>query len=256
MEEIKNGPQEYEDVMQMPTSDVYLRCKELNSMPIFEVVKLRDGREKEVMKLPEGFEPKYPTIRKAWLSHRSSELQRTLSGLLLTDEFVERTVFTIQKNLSTGSYSANINLVGRQNTPNEVATAESVMTSVPTAKDSEPQFEVVMQMPTKDVYLRGKTLNSMPAIEKVKLRNGADGEIMWLPEGFEPKYPTVRFAWLSPRSQELQRTPTGVLPDDEFVNWTVLSIQKNLRNGSYGATITVIDIRRTDRAVAADISAW
>ena len=113
-----------------------------------------------------------------------------------------------------------------------------------------------MQMPTKDVYLRGKALKSMPAIEEIKLKDGKDAMILWLPVGFDPKYPTVRFAWLSPRSQELQRTPTGVLPDDEFVNRTVLSIQKNLNTGSYGATITFVELQRTDRAVAADISAW
>ena len=118
-----------------------------------------------------------------------------------------------------------------------------------------PQFEVVMRMPTKDVYLRGVELNSMPALEKIH-RDGSDYVIMWLPEGFDSKYPTVRFAWLSPRSQKLQRTPTGVLPTDEFVIRTELSIQKNLNDGSYGATITVVSIQRTSRAVAADLSVW
>ena len=209
------------------------------------------------MRLPEGFEPRYPTIRSAWVSQASRELQRTPTGVLLTDEFVERTVLTIQKNPNNNSYSAIITLVGMHNNINDVASTEASVTSMQTSSEgSTPQFKVVMQMPTRDVYLRGVALNSMPALEKKKLKDGSDGVIMWLPEGFEPKYPTVRFAWLSPLSQELQRTSTGVRPTDEFVNRTVLSIQKNLINGSYGATITVVSIQRTSCAVAADIAAW
>ena len=111
------------------------------------------------------------------------------------------------------------------------------------------EFKVVLQMPLKDVYYRGRDLHSMPALEVVK-----DGEVLWLPEGFAPEYPTVRYAWLSPRSRELQRTPTGVLPTDEFVNRTVLTIKKNLRNGLYVATITLADIQQTARTVAAAMS--
>lgn len=256
MEEI-NLYKPYEDLLQIPTRDVYLRCKALNSMPILQKVNLKDGRDGEIMRLPEGFEPRYPTIRSAWVSQASRELQRTPTGVLLTDEFVERTVLTIQKNPNNNSYSAIITLVGMHNNINDVASTESSVTSMQTSSEgSTPQFKVVMQMPTRDVYLRGVALNSMPALEKKKLKDGSDGVIMWLPEGFEPKYPTVRFAWLSPLSQELQRTSTGVRPTDEFVNRTVLSIQKNLINGSYGATITVVSIQRTSCAVAADIAAW
>ena len=208
------------------------------------------------MRLPEGFEPRYPTIRSARVSQASRELQRTPTGIRLTDEFVERTVLTIQKNLNNNSYSAIITLVDMHNNINDVASTESPLTSMQTSSEGiPPQFEVVMRMPTKDVYLRGVELNSMPALEKVH-RDGSDYVIMWLPEGFDSKYPTVRFAWLSPRSQRLQHTPTGVLPTDEFVNRTELSIQKNLNDGSYGATITVVSIQRTSRAVAADLSVW
>lgn len=122
--------------------------------------------------------------------------------------------------------------------------------------NAQLQFEAVAQYPIAEVYKRGKALHSMPAIETVDLKDGTKGEIMWLPEGFDKEHPTVRFAWLSPRSRELQRTPTGVLPTDEFAKQTVLTIQRNLSNGSYGATVTLVGMQRGATAVAAAESAW
>lgn len=123
-------------------------------------------------------------------------------------------------------------------------------------KSNEPQFEAVAQFKIAEVYRRGKALNSMPAIEEVNLKDGTKGQILWLPEGFSKEYPTVRFAWLSPRAKELQRTPTGVLPTDEFAQRTVLTIQKNLENNTYGATVTLEGMQRGATAVAASVDAW
>lgn len=122
--------------------------------------------------------------------------------------------------------------------------------------NATPEFEAVATFKTADVYKRGAQLHSMPAIETVDLKDGTKGEVMWLPEGFDPKHPTVRFAWLSPRSRELQRTASGVKPTDEFAQRTVLTIQKNLANNSYGATITLEGMQKGATAVAAAEADW
>lgn len=122
-------------------------------------------------------------------------------------------------------------------------------------KKEQPKFEAVMQMPTGDVYKFGAQHDDMPALEVVDLKDGTKGEIMWLPKGVS-NHPEVRFAWLSPRSRELQRTASGVKPTDEFAQRTVLTIQKNLETGSYGATITLVGMQRSATAVAAAKSDW
>ena len=122
-------------------------------------------------------------------------------------------------------------------------------------EQQQPRFESVAQMSTVDVYKFGAQHDDMPAIESVDLKDGTKGEIMWLPKGVT-SHPEVRFAWLSPRSRELQRTATGVKPTDEFAKQTVLTIQKNLETGSYGATITLVGMQRSASAVAAAKSDW
>lgn len=120
----------------------------------------------------------------------------------------------------------------------------------------QPMFEAVAQWPIAEVYKRGKALKSMPALETVQLKDGSSGEVLWLPEGFSKEHPTVRFAWLSPRSRELQRTADGVLPTDEFAQKTVLTIQRNTETGAYGATVTLVGMQRGATAVAAAEAAW
>ena len=122
--------------------------------------------------------------------------------------------------------------------------------------NKQQMFEAVAQMPIADVYRRGKALGSMPALETVQLKDGSNGEVLWLPKGFDAEHPTVRFAWLSPRSRELQRTATGVLPTDEFAQKTVLTIQRNTETGQFGATVTLQGMVQGATAVVASADAW
>lgn len=121
--------------------------------------------------------------------------------------------------------------------------------------NAQAQFEAVSQMPTAEVYKFGAKNHDMPALEEVTLKDGTKGEILWLPKGVS-NHPEVRFAWLSPRSRELQRTATGVLPTDEFAQKTVLTVQRNIATGSYGATITLQGMVKGATAVAAAEAAW
>lgn len=129
------------------------------------------------------------------------------------------------------------------------------MEEIKANNSNAPQFEQVSRMSTAEVYRFGAQHHDMPAIESIKLKDGTTGEVLWLPKGIS-EHPEVRFAWLSPRSRELQRTPSGVLPTDQFAQETVLTVQRNVETGQYGATITLQGMVKGATAVAAAEAAW
>lgn len=113
----------------------------------------------------------------------------------------------------------------------------------------QPTFTALATFKMKDVFKRGFELKSMPSIERKTLNNGETAECLWLPEGFSKEYPQLRFAWLSPRSSELQRSE-HIQPKDEFATRTVLTIQRNEDNGSIGATVTLEGMQKGETMAA------
>ena len=123
-------------------------------------------------------------------------------------------------------------------------------------EEKTTEFQALSTMKMLDVFKRGRDLKSMPSIEKRELKDGSHAECLWLPDGFSKEYPQVRFAWLSPRSSELQRNE-NIKPTDEFVTRTILTIQKNLDNGSIGATVTLEGMQRGETMTAtASLDDW
>lgn len=114
---------EFQALSTMKTLDVFKRGFELKSMPCIEKRELPNhGGTAEVLWLPTGFSKEYPQVRFAWLSPRASELQRN-ENIKPTDEFVTRTILTIQKNLDNNSIGATITLEGMQKGATMAATA-------------------------------------------------------------------------------------------------------------------------------------
>lgn len=123
-------------------------------------------------------------------------------------------------------------------------------------KKDQPTFTALATFKMKDVFKRGFELKSMPSIENRTLNNGEHAECLWLPEGFSKEYPQVRFAWMSPRSSECQRSE-HIKPTDEFITRTILTIQRNDATGTIGATVTLEGMQKgATMAATADLADW